>query len=330
MLTMNRLLEQYVFVPSRLASEKASQAEKTLCSPVQAAGSERKLQMGLPLFCKRPVGKSMSAQWNDLCGLLKEFGVLVQCDVHALESVSAAQVPLRIAERQNGTPLHVDEVQTADLITLRTRGSLGVWAWPAEIEGDDPAQLLPELIAALRGCTGGNTPVGISLPAGVDRVDLANAVAAQADYLVLESAENDVGELTLWSLATARRLADEMHHGYMPILLDAPAQNSGDILKLLALGASFVCADAWLATHVPSPEKTPEKRSSGHLASLGLDKPKQEDVTTPLRNAIERFRNELTSRLQMNGCQSVEEMHFAGIRSVTDLASSICGVPKLA
>jgi hypothetical protein len=288
-------------------------------STAQAVPSSagRKLQFNAPFFAKGLSASQLSTNWPVVCGILRAKGLPLYAAVQELMAVPAAQVPARIAQRFLGQPLVHDEVNMADAFELANCTPGGnEWSWPFEISsGRD----LKTLVTTLRSATGGEVPIGMSLPLNAKVADIRMSVESSVDYLALThcpeclaSSPGEVASHAALGIVSARKLCAQFGRAKIPILLDAPIANGDQLIKLLALGASAINIGNIIRNAMPAaePQRYESKLTENLLGSL----PTAHKVVRELPH-VERSLTELIQRLD-------ETLRFAGLLEVSALEST--------
>ncbi len=177
--------------------------------------SGRRLQFGAPFFARGLTPSELSGSWAAVCGILRSKGLPIYASVNELQPVPAANVPARIAQRFLGQPLDHEEVNTSDAYELvNSLPSGSGWGWPYEIQSGRDLKLL---VQVLREATGGDAPIGMSLPLNAKAADLRRCVESQVDYVrLLHSGESlvsmsgQIANLAAHGIVSARRLCIQL------------------------------------------------------------------------------------------------------------------------
>ncbi len=276
----------------------------------------RKLQFGAPFFVRGLAESHMRTGWFAVCGILRSAGLPLFATVQELQSVPAANIPARVAQRFLGQPLVHDEVTTADAYELVNCSANGVgWGWPYEIAS---SRDLKVLVGAIRDATASETPIGLSLPLNVKAADMRTCIESSIDFLTLThcsesliSAPDKIANLAAHGISSARRLCSQFGRPDLPLLLDAPIFDIDHVIKLLAMGASAINLAAIIQAAMPV-EETPRHESKLTDSLLG-SLPTAPKVVRELPH-VERKLTELIRRL-------TETLQFTGLVDVADLKS---------
>lgn len=277
----------------------------------------RKLQFNAPFFAKGLSSSQIGANWPVLCGVLRAKGLPIYATVQELQSVPAAQVPARIAQRFLGQPLVHSEVTLSDAFELVNCNPDGTgWSWPYEISaGRD----LKTLVTTLRSATGGDIPIGMALPLNAKPADFRMSLDSSADYITLthcpESLATTAGEIAsqaALALIAARKLCAQFGRAEIPLLLDAPIANAEHLVKLVAMGASAVNVAAVIRSALPNVE--PKRYESMLAENLLGSLPSAQKIARELPQ-VERALTDLIQKL-------TDIARFAGLLDVSDLDST--------
>ncbi len=279
--------------------------------------SGRKLQCNAPFFARGLTPTQLSTNWPVVCGILRSKGLPLYATVPELQAVPASQVPARIAQRFLGQPLVHSEVTMADAFELVNSTSSGTgWGWPFEIgSGRD----LKNLVTTLRSATGGEIPVGMSLPLNAKLADVRMTLDSSVDYITLThcpecltTSPAQVASLAALGIVSARKLCAQFGRSKIPLLLDAPIVNVDHAIKLLALGASAINIATIIRNAMPAAE--PQRFESKLTENLLGSFPSAQKVVRDLPQ-VERMLVELIQRLS-------ETLRFAGLLDVGELEST--------
>jgi Conserved region in glutamate synthase len=277
----------------------------------------RKLPLTAPFFAKGLSAKQLSTNWPMVCGILRANGLPIYATVQELQAVPAAQVPARIAQRFIGQPLVHDEVTLSDAFELANCDRNGSsWSWPYEISsGRD----LKTLVTTLRSATGGEVPIGMSLPLNAKPADVRMSLDSTVDYITLThcneslaSSSQEVASQAALGIVAARRLFGQYGRPRTPLLLDAPIVSSDHIIKLLALGASAINIASVIRNAIPASE--PKRYESMLTENLLGGLPSAQKVVRELPQ-VERELAELIQKL-------CAVMRFTGLLDISALDCS--------
>lgn len=274
----------------------------------------RKLQMNAPFFARGLSASQLASNWPVVCGILRAKGLPVYATVDELQAVPAAQVPARIAQRFLGQPFVHNEVTLSDafeLVNCHRNGS--GWSWPFEISsGRD----LKTLVTTLRAATGGEVPIGMTLPLNAKPGDIRMSLDSSVDYITLTycsesltSRSEDIASQAAIGIVSARKLCAQYGRANVPLLLDAPITNHEHLIKLIALGASAVNIATILRNAIPASE--PKRYESMLAENLLGSLPSVHKAVKELPQA-ERALSELLQKLS-------ETMRFAGLLDISEL-----------
>ena len=274
----------------------------------------RKLQLNAPFFAKGLSASQMGSNWTVVCGILRAKGLPIYATVQELQTVPAAQVPARIAQRFIGQPLVHDEVTLSDAFELAncTRNGSG-WSWPYEISsGRD----LKTLVSALRAATSGEVPIGMSLPLIAKPADVRMCLDSSVDYITLThcveslaAGSEEIATQAALGVVSARKLCSQFGRPKIPLLLDAPIANGEYMIKLLALGASAINVASLVRNAMPAHE--PKRYESMLTENLLGSLPSAQKVVRELPQ-VERALAELVQKLR-------EVMRFSGLLDISEL-----------
>lgn len=279
--------------------------------------SGRKLQFSAPFFARGLSASQLSSNWPVVCGILRTQGLPLYATVQDLQALPAVQVPARIAQRFLGQPFVNEEVSMSDAFELVNCTPSGAgWSWPYEItSGRD----LRTLVTTLRAASGGEVPIGMSLPLNAKLADVRMSLDSSVDYLTLthcpeslSSSPAHVASLAAHGIVSARKLLAQFGRPGLPLLLDAPIANCDHAIKLLALGASAINIATFIRQALPAAET--QRYESKLAANLLGNIPNVPKVARELPQ-VERALTELIQRLS-------ETLRFAGLLDITELGST--------
>ncbi len=295
------------------------------------ATGKKHFQQAVPLWSRRPPMNPTDASWPAYCGLLKDFGIPLQSNVAALESLSVTNVPVRFAKRSIDEPYVAMEIETAEAVEIncvKKTGKLSVAHFPHEIQ-DWPE--LKVAIECLREIASSHTPIGIGIPAGDVAADILNALAAKADYVVLEFPETTTGtdlDFILWGVSTARAACTRIAN--FPIYVDAPILELDHFVKLLAVGASAVTIDALARQCLPAPTTAPSSIPRGMLSGLGTFPSAPAPSVSPLETKLQEIISCLSGQLARLQLSELRQLNKSHLRALTETAARLCGIEPLA
>lgn len=335
---MSNILDALTFTPAPLSIAKpayqlvddsldlANRSLETV-NKIKVSGSDREIQLGLPLLVRRFNSAKLGETWQDFCSLLRQYGIPLDCSVDDLKSIARSAIPVRLGQRAFDRPLLATQVQTADLFELSSRSAkTDDWAWPAEIGN---IKNLAGFLTAVREAAGGNTPIGIKLPLGADSFDIQASIEAGVDFLSLVSLGQDVDELAIWGIARARDIANSLGASSLTIIVDVPVEGPEDALKCLALGASIVTIDRLLEPLLETPVEA-TKTPAGRLTSLGAVPTKQKPPSLrKVKGAMNSFRELLVRQMRLCGATDLTSFNRQCLRATTPQCAEVTGVQPL-
>ena len=332
-------IDDLVFQAAPLGEVPASWPP-SLCVHIGAGPAQRAFTQPLPLFARRPPMAADAGTWPAYCGLLKRLGVPLQASATSLESVSVANVPLRLARRSIDEGFDALELDTAELIEIScqstaTTGVQGLCIphFPLEISAWHE---LKTLVETLRDLSTTQTPIGLGIVAGDVSTDMANALAARADFVILEMPSsltasmgaNDL-DLALWSVVAARAICRQVGVPAFPIYVDAPLTTTDHLIKLLALGASAVSIDGLAHASLPT-RAEPDVAPKGLLSGIGALPPKGAPASiVPLEKALNELIDRLRGRLYQQQLSSVDALNAHHLRALSESAARLANVELL-
>lgn len=324
----------------RLASLDASRGANVVSLQVEfdrQVGAKTFAQ-SVPLLARRPPFASNHPLWPAYCALLKQLGVPLQTIAASLESLAVADVPLRFARRELDEGFDCLELETAEAIEISCAGTgtLGrAPQFPLEISAWHE---LKSLIDTLRELSTSQTPIGLGMVAGDVHTDIGNALAAGADFIILEfphratSQEPTADDLDtlLWSVVAARGAVEQTGRLHYPLYVDAGLARIDDLIKILALGASAVVIDTLVSHSLTAPVASPSVPHQGMLAGIGgLPKASTAPSIAPLAQKLEQFVEALRFRLRQQGLSHVRELTSQHLRATTHDAARLANVSLL-
>jgi hypothetical protein len=303
-----------------------------------AAGANTKgFAQQLPLFARRTPMPPTDAAFPAFCGLLKDLGIPLQTSVQTLEPLSVANVPIRFARRSFNEGFDALELETAEVFEIscsRELQSCRVAQFPLEISAWHELKLQ---LDTLRDLSSTHTPIGLGIVAGDVRADMTNAIAAGANFVILELPSTRGIELTaseldhlVWSVVAARKACVESSAPSFPIYVDAPLSAAGEFVKLLALGATAISIDAIARAAVPSSSTPAVAAPKGMLSGIGALPPKSAPPNvTPLENKLAELVAELKARLYQQQLGHVRELTSNQLRALSEPAARLAGLSLL-
>ena len=330
------VIDDIVFQAAPLGERAA--AWPPLLSVHLSAGTHHKgFTQPLPLFARRAPMPPGDANWAAYCGLLKDLGIPLQTTAASLESLSVANVPVRFARRGCDEGFDALELETAEAIEIscgRRLPSATIAQFPLEISAWHELKLL---IDTLRELSSSGTSIGLGLVAGDVGADIANALAARADFVILEMpsasihTEPSAAELDVlvWSAVAARAACIHANAPGFPIYVDAALTRADDLIKLLALGASAVSIDALAHACLPPTTAPAASYPKGMLSGIGgLPKPAAANVS-PLENRLTGLIAALKSRLQQQQLGNVHDLGLNQLRALSEGAARLAAIQLL-
>jgi hypothetical protein len=243
---------------------------------------------------------------------------------------------LRFARRGCDEGLDALELETAEAIEISCSRRLQpgpIAQFPLEISAWHE---LKALIETLRDLSSSGTPIGLGILAGDVAADITNALAARADFVILElpsattSAQPSAAELDLlvWSVAAARAACNHAQAPGFPIYVDAALTRADDLIKLLALGASAVSIDALAQACLPPTTAPAASYPKGMLSGIG-GLPKAVASVSPLENKLSELIAALTSRLHQQQIGHVRDLASNQLRALSEPAARLAAVQLL-
>ncbi len=243
---MPSILDELTWIPPAMGFRGAAPAS-SMSIAFSTRDSQRNLRVGSPWFIRSLLPEQFGKHWSESCGLLRRKEIPIFCSADMLQKVPAKDLPVRFAVRNNSQPLRVLDLKTADILELDCRDSQDChWSWPLEV---GTLARLPSFVGAVRQAAGGTTPIGLSLPVGVHKADLASCIQAQVDFLTLiDDGDSQLGGdgLLIESLASTRALLIKAGQPQLPVLVVTSPQSIEHALKLLAIGATAISLDSLL------------------------------------------------------------------------------------
>ena len=292
------------------------------------AESQRGLQLASPYFTRDFSPRSLGAAWLPFCQLLRQHGVLLFSPASHLEQVPAAAVPARASTHFINQPLDPLEITTADAIEIacaddRRRS----WAWSCELS---PSQL-PDFLSAVRQAAGGDTPVGVGLPADCHAADIHRVLHAGVDFISLTSRSRRGEVADIYGLVQCRRLACQAGRSALPILIAVPVSDIDRAHKLLALGATAVSLDGLLQPLLAAalrPSSSSEL-GGGLLSGLAPAATRKSPTLGDVAAAVGGFQTALRERLQAVGVSRLADFTGDSLRSCSPQSELLTAVPPL-
>ncbi|MEO8272036.1 MAG: hypothetical protein ABI557_20165, partial [Aureliella sp.] len=246
----------------------------------------------------------------------------------------ATSVPARWSGRAVDEPFDFDEVSSSDLFEIayhdRARRQ---WTWPSEISHDR----IDGLLRSVRAASGGDTPIGLSLPLGCHVDDLQRCLSADVDFICLTSRFAKFETSDLHGLVQCRTVATQLNRDRLPLLVTAPIADIEQAHKLLALGASAVSLDDILRPIIAQDLQPNEKEVSvadvrRRLPSIALSLNPNANKLVELprvEKLLTQARRLLGERLTSVGADDLPSFTPACLRSVSERAERVTGVSRL-
>jgi hypothetical protein len=328
------LIENLVLAPVALAPAMLPADAAAVTTSVRlTTPSGRRLQLTAPFFVRHDLRSKADGNWDVLCGLLRRFGLPLFSPAQELESVSAANVPARIAARSLGQPIVKSELTTCDAFELANCDAAGNhWGWPYEIEG---SRELKNFVQVLREATGSEVPIGMSLPIGAAAADIRICAESSIDFLTLRYSADclaiggeQVASLAAIAVLSARRQCAQLGRADLPLLLDAPLSRVEHAIKLLALGATAVNVGAMVFDALPSvaPVKAESKLTESLLGSFAPATKSVRELPA-VEQLLQAAVNRLRSALQFAGQMDLAHFDCGCLRATTKGAAELTGIP---
>ena len=308
----------------------------SLSVDISTGTAHRGFTQQVPLFARRPPMAYTDANWPAYCGLLKDLGIPLQTTVEPLESLSVVNVPMRFARRAFDEGFNAVELETAEVIEISCHRQLDgehVPHFPLEISAWHELKLL---IDTVRDVSSARTPIGLGIVTGDINTDMANALAARADFVILELPTTTTAGLNtnqldsmLWSVVAARTACRQVGAPAFPIYIDAPLSSPDHLIKLLALGATAVSIDALARTSLPPPPVA-DVAPKGLLSGIGaLPTKALPPNVAPLERQLTELITQLKARLHQQQLSSVGELSAQHLRALSQSAARLAGVQLL-
>ena len=199
------------------------------------------------------------------------------------------------------------------------------WSWPGEA---NTAARLEAFVESIRVATGGNTPIGITLPMGATDDDLVRCLAAGVDFLTLVANKNfGFDHLALHGISGARDTCIAQGQDNLPIVIDAPLLHPKQLLICLALGASAVGIDAVLSPLIKNLTEVPKSIGTGMLKGIAVAPPP--DMLDDVAEMLTRLESDLEDQLLLSGVSHVSKLDRSCLRAISQDIGRICGVQTL-
>lgn len=331
----NTVLDELIFQAIPLG-EKPLVSPPAITVDIPVDGGQRSFRQSVPFFARRPPMVSADANWPAYCGLLKDLGIPLQTTVAALESLSIANVPMRFARRSSDEGFELQELETAEAIEISC-----VAASPSGRFACMPLETgawheLKQLIECLRDLCSPSTPIGLGLLAGDIHTDIANALAARVDFVILELPAHSGAQLTpselrflAWSVVGARLACSQSAAPDFPIYVDAPISSIEDLIKLLALGATAVSIDGLAWSALPKSSVVAINVPKGLLSGIGSVPVKAVPNVEPLQRRLSELLDALKLRLHQQHVSHLGQLNRDHLRALSDQTARLCNVRML-
>jgi hypothetical protein len=311
------LLDDIILLPAPLAPLSPHPLQKQATFSLGGQKNSRSLQIGGPWMVGLTSPVQAGGRWLDLCTRLSERGLLLDCSIAALEKLPVASIPRRLFRQRVGTPLNLDELQSADVVEVSCQqSSSGIWGWPPEV---DSTQRMSDWLGAVRHVIGQNTPFGLGVHAGIDDQSLQAIIHWPIDFISLY-AENAT-ELLVDSIAKLR-VQWKTQNLQIPLLVRAPLKRAEHLVKIISMGASAVTVDGYLAELW---------QHSAHSVSSFLGTKLPSTVATPkcpIAEHLEQLQVKLIEALQTTRSSGPAEL-VSWLRALTPTAARLANIPLL-
>jgi hypothetical protein len=268
-----------------------------------------------------PIGR----EWLLICQQLRAAGILLECSRESLAQCPVDSVPKRLCRMEIDRPFSAIEPDGASLIEITCRsGCQGDWGWPPEI-GD--FQHLRSWLQSAHLALGQGSLLGLGIPLSVHGTDLGWLKDPNIDWIALHCGACDTQEAIVHALVRLRTRLQELERADLPILVRAGGNRPNHLIKLIALGATWVGIDGLLDfgwTRYGG--SRPSENRSGYLSSL---QPVAEtDSSQGFHSAIEDLNQQLASVISQAGVRTEVELK-AALRATTARAAHLTCVPML-
>lgn len=324
----------YVQAPLVRTLETPQNSAHSLAQTISISGSSRTVALRAPYFTRSLGPVDLGAAWAPFCNTLRQHGIPIFASVDAFANVPAASVPARWSGRTVDEPFDPDELSTADLFEIACHDrARRQWKWPSEIGSDR----IGGLLRSVREASGGDTPIGISLPLGCHLNDVQHCVSADVDFICLTSRFARFEASDLHNLVQCRMLASHLNRPRLPLLVTAPIVDIEQLHKLLALGASAVSLDDILRPAIAQDMQPDEKEVAladlrRRLPSIALNinsSANKHFELTLVEKLLAQQRRLLGQRLTSVGANNLMDFTRECLRSVSERAERITGVMRL-
>lgn len=330
------VIDDIVFQAAPLG-ERAASWPPSLAVHLPTATGQKGFTQPLPFFARSAALGVTDINWPAYCNLLKDFGIPLATTAASLDSLSVANVPARFTRREADEGFDALELETAEAIVISCSRRLPS-GWVAEFPLEVSAwHELKVLIDTLRELAPSSTPIGLAVAAGDVSADVSNALAARADFVILEQPPVLATELTtaeidllVWNVAAARAACTQAGAGAFPIFVEAALTRADDLIKILALGASAVSIDAVARSCLVSSAAATPAPAKGMLSGIGaLPKATQPNVG-PLHKELTGLVDAVISRLRQQQLSRIEDLSAGHLRALSVPAARLAGIALLA
>ncbi len=273
--------------------------------------------------------------------MLHDYGVPLQANFADIQELSDDNVPSRIAKRSYDEGFDLTNLASADLVLIdcvAIQAGQRMSRLPLETAGWHE---LKQLVEGMRQAVTVGTPIGLSMLAGDIYTDVSNALAARVDYVVLEfdNLASVAGSSTAaaaqwnylaWSVVAARNACAQSGMPAFPVFIDAPITNIDHFIKLLALGATALCADALISSAMPAPAPTDEYGCAQRLAQRHRQLAvKAAPNVQPLITKLDELLTRVRSRVFQQQLSSLSALGRDQLRALDERAARLCAVKLL-
>lgn len=324
----------YVQAPLIRRLKTPPNSSHSMAQTIPISGSSRTIALRAPYFTRSLGPIDLGVAWAPFCKALRHHGIPIFGSIDAFAKVPAASVPARWSGRTVDEPFDTDELSTADLFEIACHDrARRQWKWSSEI---DTARI-GGLLRSVREASGGDTPIGISLPLGCHLDDVKHCVSADVDFICLTSRFAKFEASDLHNLVQCRMLASHLNRPRLPLLVTAPIVDIEQAHKLLALGASAVSLDDILRPAIAQDMQPDEKevavadlRRKLSSIALNINPSANKQFELPLvEKLLTQARRLLAERLASVGADDLPSFNPECLRSVSERAERVTGVLRL-
>ncbi len=317
---MSDILEQLFWrrAPMEVIDPTKDSRCETGCA-LSAFGSSRDVELGYPFVVRKFTRAAAGTLWPQFCKFLKDQRIPLMCAADDLNDIPVSSVPLRMARIGHGV-IDPNEVTSADAIEIECRNHPdGRWGWPAELGREH----MGAFVEGIRAATGGDAPIGISLPLGANINDVQAMVQAEVDFITLESSRQ-IDSIGIVNLTQVSDLLASSTVQRTTLIVDVPVAVPDSLLKLLALGRSVVCIDQLVHDTLSVQEELPSKQQRV-LSSLTSAVTKQNQLLQ-LEEKVSQLENALSDVMQKVGVVDVSQLQRTALCSGDGTLSRLSGV----